>query len=246
MYSLHGERVFVGLFYSMKTNLSELFSIQDPVARFKAQTELLARFLADEGVNKAPYFSPELPHFCSLSAAEREEVMEVLGHTLEIFEEVKSAGGTLADTPQLVWRSLRRLSWTPKSDVFDKISKSDVVEIYSTEHRGLFRNLAFYDFVSYSLEDVFARKWFDLFKREEKKTAEIFEYVNRIFQNQIRETTAPGFGHHFCYERHSPARLHYKMSIKHLSPVFKDGKVAGIVAVETCEIVGRGPEPVDN
>jgi PAS domain-containing protein len=225
----------------MKSALCDILAIQDPVARFRAQTELLAWFLADEGVNKSPYFSRDLPHFSELAADEQAEAVRVLGHTLEIFDEVKTAGGTLADTPQLIWRSLRRLNWTPKSDVFDKIEKGDVIEIYSTEHRGLFRNLAFYDLVSYSLEDVFARKWFELFKRDEKKTAEIFQFVDRILRDEFRETTAPGFGHHLCYEMRSPARLHYKMSVKYVSPVYKEGKIAGYVAIETCEVVGKGP-----
>jgi PAS domain-containing protein len=225
----------------MKSALCDSVTIQDPVARFRAQTELLAWFLADEGVSKSPYFSRDLPHFSKLAADEQAEAVRVLGHTLEIFDEVKSAGGSLADTPQLIWRSLRRLNWTPKSDVFDKIEKGDVIEIYSTEHRGLFRNLAFYDLVSYSLEDVFARKWFELFKRDEKKTAEIFQFVDRILRDEFRETTAPGFGHHLCYEMSSPARLHYKMSVKYVSPVYKEGKIAGYVAIETCEVVGKGP-----
>jgi PAS domain-containing protein len=229
--------------YAPMSLLREILSIEDLTARFRAQTELLSSFLADDGVLKKPYASPELPHFGKLSAAGKQEVVQNLAHTLEVFDEVRNEGCSLRDSPQLIWRNLRKLRWTPRSDLFDKIEESDVIEIFSRDHRGLFRNLAFYEILSYPLEELLAATWFELVHRQEEMTQLLFECAGKILSGEIRETTAPEIPEHCFYETRSPELLHFSMKLRLVSPLLADGQVAGFIALHQTCVVGRGPSP---
>jgi hypothetical protein len=123
--------------------------ISDPIVKFRSLLEYFVKIAAIEGTSVQPYSSPELLLFQKLDSTRQEETIRLLSRTLEVFDETRAEGYRLKDTPQLLWRCLRRLKMTPKSDVFDRISDTDVVEVYSSEYVGIFRNIQFYDKVSY-------------------------------------------------------------------------------------------------
>lgn len=225
----------------MNTSFETFSTRLDLTSIFRGQTEKFADFLAKEGVFLKPYLSPELHDFAKLDGRGKSEAVRVLGQTLDVFVEVIASGDNLRDTPQLLWRSLRKLGWIPRSDSFDKIADGDVVEIYSHDHIGLFRNLAFYEGVSYSVETLFSRPWFELTTREPQRlSAEIYELARQVLSGERNETISVDVGTHLCLETCSPEMLQVSLTLKFISPLYANGKIAGLLACSQMKVVGRG------
>ena len=102
---------------------------------------------------------------------------------LEIFEETRADGYRLKDSPKLMWRAFRKLGWTPSPDIFDKMIEGDVVVIYSADQKQVFQNINFFDWVSITLEDLYATPWNQYSKRDseiEKRLHQEQEFVSRL------------------------------------------------------------------
>lgn len=212
-------------------------SFEGPIFRFREQTEELSGYFARNGVNKVPYFSPALTDFRKLNAHEQKSAVQTLGHTLDVFAESELEGADLRDTPQLLWRSLRRLGWTPKSDVFDQIHEDDAVEIYSADHIGLFRNLRCYELLSYSIEQLFSKTWYELVRRDSKITEQLYEAARKFIEGEVRETSDPNIEEHVCFETHSPELLSVWIRFKLFSPLYANGRFAGLLVTHESKIV---------
>jgi hypothetical protein len=221
----------------MTTSLTQVQTIADPIARFRALLEYFAEIAALEGTIKQPYTSPELLLFQKMKPTQQEEAIRLLTLTLEVFDETRAEGYRLKDNPQLLWRCLRRLKMTPRSDVFDRISDTDVVEVYSPEYLGIFRNLQFYDKVSYPIEDVFCEDLWALSEREPVAAAQLREVAQRFFEGQIQETYDPQIPEHLVWETKSPLLFDISVKIKFLSPLFSNGNLCGTLAVNNSRVV---------
>ena len=71
--------------------------------------------------------------FLALSFEHRQRLISRLETELAFFDEAVANGERLTDSPQLVWRYFRKTGYTPCSDIFGKITDSDIVELYGLE-----------------------------------------------------------------------------------------------------------------
>jgi hypothetical protein len=211
----------------------------DLIKEFRLKAELFSKILGEEGISVRPFDSPELLHFSILSSEQQLCVLRTINHSLGVFAEMKEAGESLRDSPRLLWRSLRHLGWRPRSDVFDKIEDEDVIEVYSAEKTGLFRNLVFYENVSYSIEDLFSRSVFELTWREPRFVELSMGVFERVFSGEVRETIAAGIEKHLLRETSSPEKLELMIDLKWISPLHIEGELGGILAVSRFEMLSR-------
>lgn len=156
---------------------------------------------------------------------------------LAIFAEMTAAGESLTDSRRLLWRHLGKSGCAPRSDLFDKIHDTDVVEIYGLDQIHLCQSLSFFDWISHTLEQIFCEPWYELVRRDPRIERELAELARRIVHGEIRETFAPGLPWHVVEEVATAELKKFHFHLKHLSPVIAGGRLNCFVAVSECRKV---------
>ena len=129
---------------------------------------------------------------------------------------------------------LRRLGWTPLSDIFDKIGDEDVVQIYSHKQCAIFQNLNFFKWITFTLEDLYTGAWFELSRRNDEVTMGLYQLAVEYFTGVRSETLYPGLPEHLCEEIGSEGLAKFWVHVKYLSPLRKDGATVGLMATNSC------------
>lgn len=204
--------------------------------RFIELSTSLVEMLKTEGVKTSPY-REGLPHFKELNAKSKEIVLERLKFYHDICLEHIVDGQPLRDSQKFTWRALVKLGLTPNSDLISRIEKDDIVEIYSDDQVQLFRNLEFFDYCSYTLEDLFCIEWWKLFKRDEKISESILTLAHDILDRKYPQGITLPFSWHRVAEVASRDKFNVDFLIKYLGPLHKNKQVAGIVCIEKGTIV---------
>ncbi|MNJ94622.1 hypothetical protein D3C87_123240 [compost metagenome] len=196
---------------------------------FKALAEKLCRMLESEGVLCKPY-REGLPYFTKLTEYQQKEAIRNLGFYVDLCREQMLDGYKLSDNLSFTWRAFRKLNLIPRSDLFQMVSDEDVLEIYSSDSRQLYRNLRFYEHCSYSLEELYSLEWWSLFHRDEHITASLMESAAMVLNGECEGHVYPTVGTHVVRELCSEEKLANIYEPRLLSPLFCNKKVEGIFA----------------
>ena len=213
--------------------------ISDVSVRTNHARELFTQFSKLSGEAGYPvraFDDARLPHFQKLSPEQQKQTIIEIADRTDLYIQASLEKIPLSDTRQMLWRSLRRAGWVPNSDIFDHIELTDTVEAYSQEHRQIFRNLEFFKWISYTLEDLHCSTWFDLTTRDPVFEKSLMEQANRVLSGEVKHTL--DLSHlkaHLCKETRSSERRQFYIDMKCVSPLVKDGKIVGIVAVNRTE-----------
>lgn len=170
--------------------------------------------------------------FLALSFEHRQRLISRLETELALFDEAVANGERLTDSPKLVWRYFRKTGYTPCSDIFGKITDSDIVELYGLEQMHLFQNLNFFDWVSTTLEQIYCLPWYQNSTREPAAEQSLANLAGKILAGEVPGTVHPDVGWHVVRECGEEA-YEFDFHIKWASPVHSDGRVVGILVV--CE-----------
>jgi hypothetical protein len=227
-------------------NVSSLMKISDRALRFRELCLLYCEFMRREGITLRPFLDPSLPVFSSYDLKVQDQILLGITSDLEIFESMLGEGHSLRDTPKLVWRYLHKLGLTPQSDIFDKITDDDIVEVYLVEdgaQRQVFRNLKFLECVSFTIDQIFGADWRVTTTRDEKSAGKILELAVGVMTEKITGTLALDslIEKHLLQEVDSPELFTILIQIKYISPVKRNGKVAGAFVINHSEVVDRKP-----
>ncbi|UXR63153.1 hypothetical protein EZJ49_08695 [Bdellovibrio bacteriovorus] len=203
---------------------------------FKVIATDICRMLATEGKVIVPYL-PGLPYFSQLPSEGKKRVVETLRFYQDLCHSQLAEGYRINDSLSFTWRAFRRLGLVPRAELFNHIRNEDIVEIYSEDHIQLFRNFTFFDFCSYTLEELHTNEWWALFERDEEITTKIIEEVRKVFSEEIRETFTPNIPKHVLREIRSADRLCQSMEIRRMSPLYRNKKVAAVIVLEKVEML---------
>ena len=79
----------------------------------------------------------------------------------------------LDDGAALLKIALLELGLGVDSEFFKTLDRSDIIELYDVDHIQIFRSFNFFRICNYSLDEVLAYEWFELYEREELVTHQI-------------------------------------------------------------------------
>ena len=178
-----------------------------------------ADLLAKEGVRVRPFRGPELPVFSKLKENEKQSAIAQVSTVLEVFEEVMAAGGSLKDSNKLVWRAMAKLGWTPTSDAFSRMEDGDIICFHDATQRMVFQNLNFFDWVSYTLEDLYGGMWYTHSRREDQVAQKIYELAVEVFTGVHETSIEPDLPEHVMHEVDTEEMLKFLIKIKCVSPL---------------------------
>ncbi len=185
-----------------------------------------------------PFNEHELIYFSTLEITKQIKILNSLEIFLNVYKAVQAEGSSLLDSVRVIWNALVQLGYRPPSDLFSFIKTGDVIEIHSHEFVQLFRNLNFFNYCSYSLEELYCVPVQELYSRDQQAMQNIINIAIPIFSGKVKDVVTIKFDPHIISESMSKARLKIKDQIKFMAPLFStvDPSVA-IISIETAEIV---------
>jgi len=191
----------------------------------------ISEMLQAEGKTVRP-FVPGLPHFSKLSTDRKLHIIQQVRFYQELCQSQLSEGFKINDNFSFTWRAFGRLGLSPSKDFFSYVQGEDIIEIYSKDQIQLFRNFAFFDCCSYTLEELHSYEWWTLFERDEKHTQMILEDAAKTLSGEIRETFTPNIPVHTLREANSAENFLMNIEIRCMAPVYRNKKVDGLIVLE--------------
>ncbi len=220
-------------------NLKQQFDGNSSSRFIELAYELVA--LAEKaGCSIVPFYQSHIPYFNSQTDEKKRSILEAPQVFIDICHLTLTNGKKLDDTKALTWYGLKHLNLRFTSDLLERISDGDILEVYTNDNIQIFRNFKFFELTSYSIEDIFCRPWTDLFIRHDiDKAAKTLEVMKKMSTREIVNTISLEFiGAHKIEEALSPFRYQYDYTIKYLSPVYdKERHPVGYVMIESATIL---------
>lgn len=216
------------------------------VLKFREVSEQIASLAQSVGIRVIPYFDPELPHFTKLNSDQRERVLKSLEVYLKVYNAVKAEGSSLLDSARVIWNALAQLGLRPTADLFSFIQSGNVIEIHGNDSVQMFRNLVFFNFCSYTLEELYSFTMPQLYSRDRAIEAGILTTAEQIFTGKINHVVKLAPEPHIISESFSCEKLQIKDQINYFAPLYSstDNSIA-LLSIENAQIVSIEIKPID-
>lgn len=182
--------------------------------------------------------------FRSLSSVLQKEINESFRSYFNICLTASNEGIGLDDDRALVWYAIKYLCLRPSSDLFDKLSKGDIIEVYNTENIQIFRNIRFFEITSYTLGDIFTHPWTELYEREKESESNILHEVIKVFKGETNYTKSIiHIKRHEILEAFSQGGNVILAQFKYVSPIYKknSNEVVAILGSSEAKVVNKSP-----
>lgn len=208
----------------------------DHSANFRNLSEELCQLIEAEGLSVRPYKIPTLPYFLQLTEEQKSSVLQHLQSYLDICRMVRAKKHSLKETTFFVKTALEYFGFEVDKKVFDSIDLDTMVEFYSLNHTQIFRTLHFFEYSSYTLEDIYCRQWIHLYDRDPGVSQEFLRCAESLVLGS-EQIIVPDIGEHFLVERASLEKLKFKAKTLCIAKLEKDHKVAALLNVNVSEPV---------
>ena len=131
------------------------------------------------------------------------------------------------------WNAVKNNNLVICSDIFDKIDKEDIIEIWDLEGRQIFRSFHALRYFSYTIEELTSYPFYELFERSiEIEAAYAAEFV-RILKGEVQATYQLQIPPHIVRERISVRKNTSIITPKYVSPL-KDKHGRIVAFFHTC------------
>lgn len=208
--------------------------------KFKELAHQIVELGRQANVTIRAYKDESLPYFSLLEDPKKEQIISCLSFLLKVCELTITNGDSLADSNRLTWQAIKELKWHPCSDLFSTITKESIIEIYDANNLQVFRSFSFFEFCSYSLEEIHSLPWLALYYRPNGEiTQKIMTQIGRLFASGSKKTKFLGIPPHYVKESRSALQYEILVSVEYISPLFDAShRPAGVVAIETAKFFG--------
>ena len=159
----------------------------------------------------------EDPHFLKLATADQAAVVERLKVYRHLFEMSTAPDAPAPSEKRLLWLALKMLKFVPGSDLMNRITEEDFVEVF-VGSRQVYRSFNYYDICSYSFDELESLPWEKLFERKDFSITETMmgEARQAIQTKRMVVSQTP---EHFVTETSSPFRNKIRYHLKYVIPI---------------------------
>ncbi|MBO9667686.1 MAG: hypothetical protein J7501_12835 [Bdellovibrio sp.] len=209
-----------------------------PQGLFRKYSNFITEMIQSEGLLFRPYSRTTLPYFSLLSEADQRAVLINLKNYAETCLAVNAQGHSLKETRYMVQECLRFNGFQMRPSDLELIEDDHVVEIYGgSEHQQLFRSFGFFLHSSYTLEDLYCRKWYHLYDRVADDQILVAEKVHDFLMQKDPAPLKLMLPEQKIVEKDTLERLECHSSFEYLLPVFKGAELAGFMTLLKTRIV---------
>ncbi len=202
----------------------------------------ILRFFCDcaeiEGLRLKPYRSENLCYFSALSSINQQVVYEDLRRYYQICLESIKLHASLKNNIGQFRLAVNKLGIQVEDKVFSILNPEDVIEIYTLDSIQIFRTFNFFYLVTYTLEEIFCRPWFDLYQRDVFTNEANHKAVKHVLSGQARSPIYPNIPIHDIYEKKEGSRSLTKIKHRFMAPAYdSDEELTGFINV--FQVVGQ-------
>jgi hypothetical protein len=173
-----------------------------------------------------------VPYFAALEPHHQDELIRSFTVQLEIYERFLGAQRPLLDSWGILNEFLPRLNFDPAPDLHGFVGPNDYLAVYDLGARILLLGPNHFQHMSYTLEDLYCRNWMELLRRDEKIEKLLFERLFAFIQGKRTHTISnEDIPPHIIVETQSSGRHSVTVESKAYSPLFRDGKPAGVLVI---------------
>lgn len=202
---------------------------------FKALCEELCSFIEQEGMAVRPYSRPGLSYFQLLSEEEQGIAVQTLQNYLEVCRSVYKEGRNLKDASFLVHKGLEFFNYQCHSSIYELLEKeSRIVEFYTPHNTQIFRTINYFEFASYTIEDLYCRPWNHLYIRDEEIDKLLIQGVGAVLTKSVGPEGVLVPNQHLLAEKSSLERVSIVVDGVHLLPLTRQESVDGFACVIDC------------
>lgn len=198
-------------------------------AEFQRLAVLYCKLINHFGFNARPFRKDRPLRFESSSTQQKMRAIAYLDANIEILNECVASGESPSNSAQMLWRILKKIKATPEMDIFDKIEDGDVVEVYYDDHVQIFRNLEFFNYCSFTIDELLCGKWYNLYKRDFVTTLKMLRMAFKLLTKRLEVTTAWSVPEHVFDEVGSEEKLRHSIVLKYVSPIKNQGEMIGAI-----------------
>lgn len=191
-----------------------------------------------EGLRLKPYGSENLCYFSVLSLAKQQVIYEDLRRYYQICLESIQLHNSLKDNMGQFHLALKKLDIQVEGQVFSALNSEDVIEIYTLDSIQIFRTFNFFHLVTYTLEEIFCRPWFELYERDVFTNEANHKAVKHVLSGQARSPIYPNIPIHDIYEKKEGSRSLTKIKHRFMAPAYNSSEdLTGFINV--FQVVGQ-------
>lgn len=192
-------------------------------------------YLAEaEGLPLVPYRSEQLPYFSVLSLEEKRRTWDHFFNYFQTCLGTLETHHTLKDNVGLFRQALKRLQFHVPEEVFLALEDDDVIEIYTSNSIQIFRTFNFFHLVRYTLEDIFCRPWFELYRRDEFTNRANFSAMTKVLNGEAPIPYYANIPVHQVTETQPESCLSTTIQQRFMAPVFQiaqERETVGVINV---------------
>ncbi|MBC7714685.1 MAG: hypothetical protein H7177_15170 [Rhizobacter sp.] len=210
-------------------SISSIDNSRCELIEFKRLAHEYCEIINQFGYKVKPHRDWKVLHFEKCALPQKKRAILFLDANIEILKECIASGENPRNSARLLWRILRKIKATPEADIFDKMLETDVVEVYLDDHTQIFRNLEFFNYTSFTIDELLCGPWHKLYKRDWIPTLRMMRMAVKIFAGRLNSTSAWNVPTHVFYEVGSEETLKQTIELKYLSPLKSNGKMMGAI-----------------
>ena len=201
----------------------------DQGGRFQAAAEQLSDLMNSGSLVTSPYASADLPYFCGLDDIGRDHALERIETMVTVCLDSLAKGAKITDNAALVECFLKYRDYTSVDSLFELLEEDDSVEVYNTSHRVLFTSVGTLSAVSYTLEELYCRKWTELLSRDVMGVHEsLFKLAEEVLAGKHHDIISTQYiPDHVCREPKSVEKRSFIIFPRFFAPIYQMGKIAG-------------------
>lgn len=207
------------------------FSIEFRKEAFRKAAISISQILLGELINVTPFWDPDLLYFSKLTVQEQELLIKSFNAQIELLQAMPKQGlSFLSSNRILVLSFLNKMGLGHAEDLLDYLSDSDFVAAYNDRLQIIFLSPNHLIWMTYSLEEIHCRPWYELFSRDPVITQKLIER-GMDFALGKRTTTmlSDDIPPHTVSEISGPESAKAISYSKFYSPLFKEGKASGFL-----------------
>lgn len=147
------------------------------------------------------------------------EFLENLKVRTDIVRSALEQDISLNDAKGLFWIACRKFNFKPNYDSIDLISDEDVLEIYSIAngYKQIFSNFIFWEMVSYPLDIILTKEFYEIFDRNDAITQAIIKSAEKVMLN--KKTMSVEVPIHIMNEISSEKKYSFRIHTNFIGPL---------------------------
>lgn len=161
--------------------------------------------------------------FLSVPEATQATVVKGWDEQSHFIEDALRAGLKATDEIGMLNFALSKLNLLGDSSLLGEIREGDVIDIFNSEYVQIYRSYTYFALCNYSLVELSAYPWYELYERSTNLTKQLIEIADKVLSGQLSRVSFEHLPEYTLRERltdeHAAFLVKEKFGIRLVSPV---------------------------